>query len=133
MSCTSSSSSSAHSVMRRVRISRLVTLVKPVIRLERDLKIFSVINLLMTLLQAQLTAFYSLNKRTSCLWVLNSLDKIVAVGAGSGMNGRTPGFLGVTNTVLQWVLNMAGCAVKTRYTNVLNPNAQSTADDHEFR
>ena len=29
--------------------------------------------------------------------------------------------------------NTAGCAVKTRYTNVPHTNVQSTADEHKFR
>ena len=43
-----------------------------------------------------------------------------------------PRFIGVTNAVPQWVLNTAGCAVKTRYTNVPHTNVQSTADEHKF-
>ena len=62
-----------------------------------------------------------------------SLDKITAVGDGSGMTRSMPGFLGVTNSVPQWVLNTAGGAVKTRYPNVPHPNVQSTADEDEFR
>ena len=37
------------------------------------------------------------------------------------------------NAVPQWVLNMAVCALKTRYPNVPHPNVKSTADEHEFR
>ena len=62
-----------------------------------------------------------------------SLEKIAAVGAGSGMTGLMPGFIGVTNSVSQWVLNTAGYAIKTRYHNVPHTNVQSTADKHAFR
>ena len=44
-----------------------------------------------------------------------------------------PEFLSVTNAVLQWVLNTAGCDVKIRYANVLHTKMQETADEHKFR
>ena len=102
------------------------------IRLERDLYNFSGISLLMNLLHARSTAWYSVKKQTLCLCVLTSSDKIEAIGAGSGMTGRMPGFIGVTSSVPQWVLNMVGCAVKTMYPNVPHLNVQSTADKNEF-
>ena len=78
------------------------------LRLERDLYNFYGINLEMTLLHARLTACYSLNGCTSCLCVLTSLDKIAAVGDGSGTTEQMPVFLGVMNFVTQWVLNKPG-------------------------
>ena len=37
------------------------------------------------------------------------------------------------NAVTQWVLNMAGCAVRTRYPNLPHPSVQSTADEQKLR
>ena len=62
----------------------------------------------------------------------DEFGKIAAVGYRSGMTGLMPRFLGVKNSAPQWVLNTAGCAVKTRYPNVPHPNVQSTANNHEF-
>ena len=39
-----------------------------------------------------------------------------------------PVFLGVTNSVLQWVLTKESFAVKTRYPSVPRPNVQLTAE-----
>ena len=61
------------------------------------------------------------------------MEKIAAVGAGSGTTGCMPVFIGVTDAVPQWVLYTAGCAVKNRYPNVPHPNTQLTADKHELR
>ena len=57
----------------------------------------------------------------------------MAVGSGSGMTGRTPGFFGGRNAMPQWVLNTAGCSVKTSYPNVPHPSVQLTADKHTLR
>ena len=73
-------------------------------------------------------------KYTNLVFVRSDkFGKITAVGSGSGMTGQMPGFIGVINAVPQWVLNTAGCAVKTRYPNVPHTNVKSTADEHEFR
>ena len=40
-----------------------------------------------TILHARSNAWYSLNKQTSCLCVLTSLEKIAAVVSGLGMTG----------------------------------------------
>ena len=44
-----------------------------------------------------------------------------------------PGFVGTQNAMPQWVLNMAGYAVKNSYPNIPHPNVQSTTDEHKFR
>ena len=87
---------------------------------------------MMTLLHARSTAWYLSNKGTSCLCDPTSSDKIAAVGAGQGMTGRMPRFIGVTSSVPQWELHTAGFSVKTRHPNVPHPNVQLTADKHEF-
>ena len=108
-----SSSSSAYSVIRWVKIWKHVTFVKPMIQLDKYLYYLSGINCLITFLHAQSTAWYLLNKQILCLWVLTSLEKIATVGAGSGMTGWMSGFVVGRNAVPQWVLNTNGFAVRT--------------------
>ena len=44
-------------------------------------------------------------------------------GAGVGITGCTPGWMGLINTVAQCVAKTADCAVKTRYPSVPYPSA----------
>ena len=67
------------------------------------------------------------------LVVSDKFGKIAAVGAGSGMTGWMPVFVGGRKGVPQWVLNTAGFAVRTRQPNVLHPSVKSTVDKHELR
>ena len=44
-----------------------------------------------------------------------------------------PVFVGGINTVTQWVLNTADCAVRNRYPNVPHTSVKLTADKNELR
>ena len=58
---------------------------------------------------------------------------VAADDGGVGITGCTPGWMGLINTVAQFVVKTAGCAVKTRYPISPHPSAHSTEAEQELR